>query len=179
MKMADALSRKTIRVVSGLLAHPTRFGDFLMGLRLSSMDRPGLWEFPGGKVEDVEDPREALAREWVEEIGLVVNVGEHVATGIVEADIRVMIHAYEVTTEADLVSFGGRDTNWRAHESLRWVGLNHAIRRMPCSPATYVHYPFIALWLDDQIRRGAVELGIHLPSKSRDLVPPGDAEHGK
>ncbi len=160
MTASDALSRKTIRVVSGLLMHPTRFGDFLMGLRLSSGDRPGLWEFPGGKVEDGEDPRSALAREWAEEIGLVVDVKEHIATGIVDADVRVMIQAYEVTTEADLTYFGGRDSNWRAHESVRWLNLEHAIKRMPCSPGMYVHFPFISLWLDDQIMAGVREPGI-------------------
>ncbi|MDE7141150.1 MAG: NUDIX domain-containing protein, partial [Treponemataceae bacterium] len=38
------------------------------------------WEFPGGKVEDGEDEREGLVREFEEEFGVTVRVGELIAT---------------------------------------------------------------------------------------------------
>ena len=36
---------------------------------------PGVWEFPGGKVEPGETPAAATARECWEEVGLAVEVG--------------------------------------------------------------------------------------------------------
>jgi 8-oxo-dGTP diphosphatase len=51
-------------------------GRVLLTQRKSGTHLAGAWEFPGGKVEPDEDPRDALARELREEIGVEAEVGE-------------------------------------------------------------------------------------------------------
>ena len=69
------MSRTTI-VVAGVLV---RDGKLLIGQRMSG-DRHALkWEFPGGKVEPGETPKQALARELQEELGINAEIGPEIA----------------------------------------------------------------------------------------------------
>ena len=48
----------------------------LVSRRLQSAHLGGFWEFPGGKCEQGESARQALTREALEELGIVVCVGK-------------------------------------------------------------------------------------------------------
>lgn len=47
-----------------------RDGRVLLAQRPAGKSMPGLWEFPGGKVEPGETPERALIRELEEELGI-------------------------------------------------------------------------------------------------------------
>lgn len=47
-------------------------GRVLLAQRPAGKPMAGLWEFPGGKVEDGETPEASLIRELKEELGIVV-----------------------------------------------------------------------------------------------------------
>lgn len=64
------MSRKIVDVAAAVITRPD--GSFLLGQRAPGTFYPGYWEFPGGKVEPGETPREALIRELHEELGLRV-----------------------------------------------------------------------------------------------------------
>lgn len=49
-------------------------GQVLLTRRAEGQHLAGLWEFPGGKLEDGESPEEALVRECREECGIDVKV---------------------------------------------------------------------------------------------------------
>jgi len=62
--------------VLGAAAVVRREGRVLLTQRLPGVHLGGRWEFPGGKVEDGEDPRDAVRRECREECGIDLAVGE-------------------------------------------------------------------------------------------------------
>lgn len=76
---------------------------------------PGLWEFPGGKVEPGEDPRATLRREIDEELGCRVEVGEMVADATHPypgLTVRLITYACRVVAGVPVP---------REHAELRWV----------------------------------------------------------
>jgi len=63
------------RVVAGLIV---KDGKLLVCQRTRHQTMPLKWEFPGGKIEEGEQPRAALRRELEEELGILATVGDEV-----------------------------------------------------------------------------------------------------
>jgi 8-oxo-dGTP diphosphatase len=64
------------RVVAALI---TRDGKLLVCQRTRHQTMPLKWEFPGGKIEEGEQPRDALRRELDEELGIHATIGDELA----------------------------------------------------------------------------------------------------
>jgi len=105
-------------VVAALLV---KDGKVLICQRTRHQTMPLKWEFPGGKIEPGEQPRDALRRELEEELGIAAHVGEEVArirhlykTGN-SVDLRFyVVHHYEGEIENRIF----RDVRWSARSEL-------------------------------------------------------------
>lgn len=64
------------RVVAGLILQS---GKLLVCQRTRHQTMPLKWEFPGGKIEEGEQPRAALRRELEEELGILATIGDELA----------------------------------------------------------------------------------------------------
>ncbi len=64
------------QVVAALIV---RDAKLLICQRTKHQTMPLKWEFPGGKIETGEQPRDALRRELDEELGITAHIGEEVA----------------------------------------------------------------------------------------------------
>jgi 8-oxo-dGTP diphosphatase len=64
------------RVVAALIPKDDRI---LVCQRTRHQVMPLKWEFPGGKIEEGEQPRDALRRELEEELGIEAVIGDEVA----------------------------------------------------------------------------------------------------
>lgn len=103
-------AREPLVVVAAAL---TRGGRVLAARRTRPPEQAGQWEFPGGKVRPGETEPAALARELLEELGVVAAVGARVGDDVDLGDNAVLrcFHA-EVDTA---------DVRPNEHDAVRWL----------------------------------------------------------
>ena len=81
-----------IQVVAGInVKYINNVPFVLLGLKPS-----GVWEFPGGKVNPGESHHEAMEREWIEEIGVMVFIDEEHFGHAISSAYEVWFYEVEV-----------------------------------------------------------------------------------
>ncbi len=114
--MSDS-EKPPVVVSAGVIIEGARV---LLSQRKTGTHLAGAWEFPGGKVEPGEDPRDALARELVEELGIDAEVGD---------PLEITFHRY--ATKSVLLLFfaasrrpGSPEPRALDVAAVRWAGLD-------------------------------------------------------
>lgn len=105
--------RKT--VVGALIQDQNKI---LMFKRPLNKANPGLWEFVGGKVEVGESDKEALIRECLEEIGVLVEVGNlFFELDYDYPEIKIHLKIYHTKILSD-------EMDLKEHLDAQWIPLN-------------------------------------------------------
>lgn len=104
--------KKNAEVVGAVIV---RDGKILCARRGISGALPGLWEFPGGKIELSETKPEALTREIREELSTEIIVGD---------EIECTTHEYDfatVTLTTFFCSISSGEPKRSEHSELLWL----------------------------------------------------------
>ncbi len=117
-------------------------GKLLISQRGAALAWGGLWEFPGGKLEAGETPRQALDRELQEELGITVISAEPLITLTYQyPDVTVKLYAFSVGQFAGMVcSTLGQVCHWVAPAELNQYPFLAANKAVICAaqlPAWY------------------------------------------
>lgn len=114
---------KTIRVAAAVI----REGNKVFSTARGYGDDKGQWEFPGGKIEPGESPRQALVREIKEELDTEIQVGEWIET--VEYDYPTFHLSMDCfwcrVVRGNLVLKEAQEARWMSRNEL------HSVRWLP------------------------------------------------
>ena len=116
------MHKESINVVAAVIK---KNNLFLLANRSFEAGSPGIWEFPGGKVEENETFVSALIREIEEELSLKIQVGDKITSiDLSTSDKDISVHYFY----AFIVS---GHINLNVHSEFKWVardqlsGLNY------------------------------------------------------
>ncbi|MDH6508353.1 8-oxo-dGTP diphosphatase [Paenibacillus sp. PastM-3] len=116
-------------------------GKLLIARRKPGKAQAGLWEFPGGKLEEGEDARQCLRRELMEELNISIRPYE--AFGSHEHDygsLRIRLIAWKA-------EYTGGELRMSDHDACSWVE-RHELAEYDFAPADL---PFVERLMRDKM----------------------------
>lgn len=107
---------KTVRVVAGVMKDINEEKQsIIFATQRGYGEWKGFWEFPGGKMEGGETPHEALKREFMEELGIEIKIGEWITK--IEYDYPT----FHLSMDCFFVEIISGDLILKEHEDAKWL----------------------------------------------------------
>ncbi len=127
-----------VRVIAAVVE---RDGRWLLGQRPAHKRHGGLWEFPGGKVDDGETSLDAARRELDEELRLEAVAAGDTLYRVRDGDSSFLIEFVEVEVRGAATA--------REHSEIGWFDLAE-LAELPLAPADRA----FVRWLSGERRQG-------------------------
>lgn len=118
-KLSHFHQSQAMNVVCGLILSNKKI---LIAKRPAHKHHGGLWEFPGGKVENNESLKEALVRELKEEMDIFVSTDSMKKVGQVETD-KIKLHLITFNLSSHFIPFEHSAVAWTDFEGLKKMNL--------------------------------------------------------
>ena len=106
---------KTVKVVAAIICDNIKEKNKIFATARGYGELKGGWEFPGGKVEPGETPKQALVREIMEELDTEIEVGEYIDT--IEYDYP----AFHLSMDCFWCEVINGDLVLKEHEAAKWL----------------------------------------------------------
>ena len=128
------MNKKTIRVVAAVIKSfdINKNKTLIFSTQKGKGEFENGWEFPGGKIEQNETPKEALKREIKEELNVFINIGELIDT--IEYDYP-KFHLSMDCFWCEIINI--KDLKLNEHKNAKWL-MKEEIDKIKWLPADLI-----------------------------------------
>ena len=114
--------KRIIHVVAAVI----KKNDLILATQRGYGEFKGMWEFPGGKIEEGENLEEALVREINEELGTIVDVEKYLCTVNYDyPNFHLIMDTFICSLKDDKLNMVYHNDNELEHEDYKWLTIKN------------------------------------------------------